>query len=89
LNASITKQEGIQAQPAEGTIQWLLAQIKALTVKESADEARQERIKAIQTRIAAIGTEIKRIEGEITQIEGPEKKRMAAAYQERLTFNYP
>lgn len=84
LNGSITKQEGAQEQPAEGTIQWLLAQIKALTVKESADKARQDRIKAIQTRIAAIGTEIKRIEGEIAQIEGPEKKRMAAAYQERL-----
>ena len=84
LQASISKQEGTQEQPAEGTVHWLLAQINALTVKESADKARQERIKTIQTRIAAIGTEVKRLEGEIAQIEGPESKRMVAAYTERL-----
>jgi energy-coupling factor transporter ATP-binding protein EcfA2 len=84
LQASISKQEGTQERPSEGTVQWLLAQLNALTAKESADKARQERIKTIQTRIAAIGIEVKRLEGEITQIEGPESKRMAAAYQERL-----
>ena len=60
------------------------AQIAALLKLESADKARQERIKAIHTRIAAIVTEIERIQKEIAQIEGPEKVRITAVRQERL-----
>jgi hypothetical protein len=84
LQAAIAKNEGALENPAENTLRWLNAQIKALVDKESADKARQERIRVLQTRIAAIGSELERINTEIAQIEGPEKARMAAAYDERL-----
>lgn len=85
LEAAIAKNEGTPENPAENTLRWLNAQIKSLVEKESADKARQERMRVLQTRIAAIGSEVERITGEIAQIEGPEKTRMAAAYEERLT----
>jgi energy-coupling factor transporter ATP-binding protein EcfA2 len=84
LHVSIAKQEGALERPVEGTINWLQTQIISLTVQESADKARQDRIKAIQTRIAAIGAEVTRLGNEIAQIEGPEKERGAAAYEERV-----
>jgi len=84
LKRSISQREGAPEQPAENTIRWLQAQIDTLMKRESADKARQERLKVIQTRNAAIDTEIARIQAEIEQIEGPEKERMAAARQERM-----
>lgn len=84
LEADIKRKEGAAEKPTEGTLRWLDTQIRTLTETESADKARQERIKAIQTRIAAIDIEVKRIQEEVTQIEGPEKTRMEAAYNERL-----
>lgn len=39
--------------PAEGTINWIKAKILALTDKETADKARQDKIKQIQTRVNA------------------------------------
>ena len=84
LKRSIAQREGAPEQPAENTIRWLQAQIDALMKRESADKARQERLKVIQTRNAAIDTEIARIQVEIEQIEGPEKERMAAVRQERM-----
>jgi energy-coupling factor transporter ATP-binding protein EcfA2 len=84
LQASIAKQEGALERPVEGTINWLQSQITSLTVQESADKARQDRIRTIQTRIAAIGTEVARLRNEVAQIEGPEKDRRAAAYEERV-----
>jgi ABC-type iron transport system FetAB ATPase subunit len=82
--ASVAKREGDFENPAKGTIRWLTAQIKALTDRDTADKARQEKTKQIQTRIAAIDAEITRIQSEINQIEGPERKRLAAARDERL-----
>ena len=84
LQRSVARQEGAAENPAENTLRWLKAQIKALVERETADKARQERIRVLQTRIAAIGTERERVEAEIAQIEGPDKERMAAAYDERL-----
>jgi hypothetical protein len=84
LQRSIAQRTGAQDQPAENTIYWLQAQIDALMKRESADKARQERIKVIQTRNAAIDTEIARIQAEIAQIEGPERERMVAAQRERM-----
>jgi DNA repair exonuclease SbcCD ATPase subunit len=52
--------------------------------KDSADKARQQKIKTIQTRLAAIATEIERVQAEIVRIEGPDKQRLTAARQERL-----
>lgn len=85
LNAAIAKNQGAVENPAENTIRWLEARIKALSERESLDKARQQRVRQIQTRIAAIGSEIERIQAEVAQTEGPEKTRMAAAYEERLT----
>jgi hypothetical protein len=84
LRRSLAQRNGTAEDPTEGTIQWLQPQIKALLQRDSADKARQEKIKLIQTRIAAIGTEIERIQVEIARIEGPHKERMAAARVERL-----
>jgi ABC-type lipoprotein export system ATPase subunit len=84
LNRSLAKLQGAAENPAEGSIRWLQAQITALLKLESADKARQEKIKTIQTRIAAIEIEIDRIQKEIVHIEGPEKARITAARQERL-----
>ena len=84
LRRAIAQREGTSENPSEGTINWLQTQILSLQQQDSADKARQEKIKVIQTRIAAIGTEIERIQAEIARIEGPEKQRMAAARQERL-----
>ena len=84
LKRSLVERQGAAENPAEGTIRLLQAQIAALLKLESADKARQERIKAIHTRIAAIVTEIERIQKEIAQIEGPEKVRITAVRQERL-----
>ena len=84
LNAALTERAGTTENPAEGTIRWLQKQIEKLQKRDFADKARQDRIKAIQSRIAAIDTETVRIGKEIVQIEGPEKKRIAAARQERL-----
>ena len=73
LQAAIAKNEGAAENPVENTLRWLNAQIKALVEKESADKARQERIRVLQTRIAAIGSELDRINAEIAQIEGPRR----------------
>lgn len=79
----LAQREGTAENPAEGTIRWLQKQIQVLVEKESADKARQEKIRAIQARLAAIATEITRIQTEIDQIEGPERGRMAASRRER------
>jgi hypothetical protein len=84
LNASIAQLEGAVDNPADGTLRWLDAQIKALVAKESLDKARQLRVQTIQTRIAAIDAELTRLDAEIKAIEGPEKTRMATAYDERI-----
>jgi energy-coupling factor transporter ATP-binding protein EcfA2 len=84
LKKSLAQRDGDTERPAQGTIRWLQQHIQALLRLESADKARQEKIKGIQTRIAAIGTEIERIQTEIARIEGPEKERLVAARQERL-----
>jgi hypothetical protein len=85
LAAAIAAKLGDEEKPAAGTIRALEREIKVLAEKESADKARQERIKKIQTRLVAIDTETKRIEAEIAQIEGPEKTRLASAREDRLT----
>ena len=82
IRNAIAQREGSIENPAEGTIRWLSAQIEALMKIESADKAKQERIKVIQTRIGAIDVEIARLQSEIAQIEGPDKERIAAARQE-------
>ena len=84
LRRSLAQRDGAAENPAEGTIQWLQRQIQALLQQDSADKARQEKIKVIQTRVAAIDTEIERVQVEIARIEGPDKERLAAARQERL-----
>ncbi|MFA5910545.1 MAG: hypothetical protein WC815_17325 [Vicinamibacterales bacterium] len=83
LKASVAALEGGNDNPAEHTMRWLEAQIKALVAKESVDKARQSRIQSIQMRIALIEAELMRLDAEIKQIEGPEKLRIAAAYEER------
>jgi ABC-type cobalamin/Fe3+-siderophores transport system ATPase subunit len=84
LKRLLTQRQGTDTNPAEGTIRWLQNQIKSLSEKESADKARQERVKLVQTRLAAIATEIERIQTEITQIEGPGRERLSQTYRERL-----
>ena len=84
LQQVIALREGTVEDPAENTLRWLEGQITALVAGETADRARQRRIRVIQTRIAAIGTELERVKAEIAQIEGPEKTRMATAREERL-----
>jgi hypothetical protein len=84
LKRSLAEKEGDANKPAEGTIRWLQGEIKTLSEKESADKARQERVKVIQTRLAAIATEIERIQAEIVQIAGPGQKRLEQAHRERI-----
>lgn len=84
LKRSLEQREGIGDSPAEGTIRWLQGQIEALEKKDSADKARQEKIKGIQTRITVIDTEIERVSAEIARIEGAEKERIDVSRQERL-----
>jgi len=84
LKRLLAQREGDADNPAEGTIRWLQRQIQTLSERESADKARQEKVKVIQTRLAAIATEIERIQAEITQIEGPGKERLEQAHRERI-----
>ena len=83
-NRSPPHAEGDPDNPVKGTLRWIERQIKALTEKDTADKARQQRIKTIQERISAIDTEVKRLEGEINLIEGPDRERLKAAREERL-----
>ena len=82
--AVIAGKEGTVDNPAEGTIRWLTKRMEELQKTESADKARQNKIKTIQTRIAQIDAQIERVTKEIAQIEGPEAERMKAAVDERL-----
>src|SRR5665213_2443354 len=84
LDRSLAQRAGAAEKPAEGTIGWLESQIQDLLKLDSADKARQEKIKVIQNRIAAIGTELERVQVEIARIEGPDKERQAVAYKDRL-----
>jgi len=84
IRRAIAQREGAAENPAEGTLRWLLAQIESLTKIESADKAKQERVKAIQTRIAAIDTEAMRLQSEVAQIEGPDRERVTTIRQARL-----
>jgi ABC-type Mn2+/Zn2+ transport system ATPase subunit len=84
IELEIRTREGATENPLAGTIRWTEAQIAALAIQESADKARQEKIKTSQNRISAIATEIARIEGETKKIEGPDHERLKAAAQERL-----
>lgn len=84
LKAGIARKEGTADNPAEGTIRWLNKRIEELQKAESADKARQNKIKTIQTRIAQIDTEVERVTKEIAQIEGPETERLKEAVNERL-----
>ena len=84
ITKSLTQREGAAENPAEGTIRLLQIQIDALLKLDSADKARQEKIKGIQNRIAAIGIELERVEAEIKRIEGPDKERQTAAHEDRL-----
>jgi len=83
LKRSLAQKDGAAENPAEGTIRWLQGQIQSLQQLDSADKARQEKIRVVQTRIAVIGTEIERVQTEIARIEGPDRERLAAARQER------
>ena len=84
LNQSIAQHQGAIENPAKDTLHRLEMQINALVEMETADKARQERIRVSQTRIAEIGTELKRVQDEIAQIEGPERKRLVEVGAERL-----
>lgn len=84
LNAAIAQRHGAAEDPAEHTIRWLQQQIAVLDKQETADKARQERIKTIQTRMAAIDTELERITNEMVQIEGPQKERIETISGERM-----
>jgi energy-coupling factor transporter ATP-binding protein EcfA2 len=84
LRKLISASEGVAQNPPPGTVFALQAQIKALTDLETADKARQEKVKSIQTRLASIATEIGRLEAEIKQLEGPSTERLNAARKERL-----
>ena len=84
LDAALTERVGATENPMKGTIQWFQNQIEELQQRESADKARQDKIKVIQSRIVTIDTEKERIAKEIMQIEGPEKERIAAVSRERL-----
>jgi energy-coupling factor transporter ATP-binding protein EcfA2 len=84
ITKSLTQREGAAENPAVGTIRLLQIQIDALLKLDSADKARQEKIKGIQNRIAAIGIELERVEAEIKRIEGPDKERQTAAHEDRL-----
>ena len=84
LNAAIAQRLGAADNPAENTIRWLQQQIAALEKQETADKARQERIKMIQARLAAIDMELERINNEIALIEGPQKERIETIRAERM-----
>jgi hypothetical protein len=84
LQQAIRALEGQGENPAKGTVRWIEQQINALLAKDTADKARQERIKVIQTRVSAIATELERLEAEIAQIEGPERERLNRARADRL-----
>jgi hypothetical protein len=84
IDKVIKEHEGIGDDPAKGTIRWIEKQIANLTAQESADKARQAKIREIQTRTSAINTEIERIEREIAKIGGPDKDRLQQAAKERL-----
>jgi recombinational DNA repair ATPase RecF len=75
IQQGITTQEGSAESPAKGTVRWLEQQIKTLMERDTADKARQQRIKTIQTRVSAIATELERLNVEITQIKGPDRAR--------------
>lgn len=85
IKDAIATRLGATEAPDENTIRWLQSKIAELEKQETADKARQERIKTIQARIAAIDTELVRINGEIAQIEGPQKERIEAIRGERMT----
>ena len=68
LKSSLAQREGAVDNPAEGTIRWLQNALEVLLKQESADKARQEKIRVIHSRIAAITTEIDRIKAEISRI---------------------
>lgn len=84
LNTSISQRLGATDNPSENTIRWLQQQIADLEKQETADKARQERIRTIQSRLAAIDTELERINTEIAQIKGPQKERREAIRDERV-----
>ena len=70
--------------PESGTIKKLQLDIADLSKLETADKARQERLKQVQTRIAVISTELERLNKEIeklkttgrNQVEGLQAKRL-------------
>ena len=84
LHEGLRARLGVPETPAKGTIYWLKEQISDLQKLETADKARQERTRNIQSRISKISTDLDRIGNEVAKITGPEKKRIAAAHQERL-----
>ncbi|MGQ3241811.1 TrlF family AAA-like ATPase, partial [Shinella sp.] len=69
---------------APNTIKALNAEIEQLSLRETADKARQERTKQIQTRIAAINAEVERLASEIKNIIEVEKPRLNGIQTRRL-----
>jgi ABC-type lipoprotein export system ATPase subunit len=84
IQRAIDAREGAADNPAKGTVRWLEQQIKFLMERDTADKARQQRIRTIQTRLSAIGAEVERLTAEIAQIKGPERARLDGAREERL-----
>ena len=83
LKNLIREKMGSSDNPEEGTIAYLQAEINNLDVRQTADKARQEKIKNAQIRIAVISAEIDRVNTEIARIEGAEKERLDNVVKER------
>jgi energy-coupling factor transporter ATP-binding protein EcfA2 len=83
LNKALHDREGDASNPADGTIRALTKRLEELQTHETADKARQEKLRAIQVRLAAIAMEIERIQAEIKHIEDVDKKRVNAVREER------
>lgn len=86
LVAAIAVVEGDVENPKPGTVRHLAAQIARLSQLETADKARQERIKAIQTRVAAITVELGRLDAEIGQRDSLRAELNAARARRLETY---
>lgn len=87
LVKQISDRLGDNENPSEGTIRCFQKEIKNLETRQTADKARQKKIRNIHARVATINSETERITAEIFQIKGPEKKR-AYKVQEELRVAY-
>lgn len=83
IQRTIGEKEGALENPTSGTIRWLVARINKLLEQDTADKARQQKIKNIQNRVSAIDTQVKRLEEEITQAEGPDRETLNNSREQR------